>query len=104
MPVVVYIVQPGDSLYKLAQLFHTTVQDLAQVNGLSEPDLIFPGQRLRIPTGQAPAVQYYSVHRGDTLYTIAQRFGTTVSRILEYNRISNPDMIYPGQVLRLPTA
>ena len=98
---IVYIVQPGDTLYTLGKRFDTTAEKIAQLNGLSEPDRIFPGQRL-VVTGDAPAVRTYTVQRGDTLYTIAKRFGTTVAELTERNGLKNPDLIYPGQVLRLP--
>ncbi|MCL6593100.1 MAG: LysM domain-containing protein [Alicyclobacillus sp.] len=45
----------------------------------------------------------YVVQRGDTLGTIAARFGTTVEAIVRVNGIRNPDMIYKGQILRIPS-
>ena len=59
-----------------------------------------------LPTVTAPAPVpaggSYTVRRGDTLWAIARRFGTTVGRLASLNDISNPNLIYPGQVLRLP--
>ena len=50
----------------------------------------------------APAADTYTVRRGDTLWGIARRYNTTVSALASLNHIANPDLIYPGQVLRLP--
>ena len=97
---IVYIVQPGDTLYTLAKRFDTTVQRIAQNNGISDVDRIFTGQKLVVSGDVSPQWKTYRVQRGDTLYGIAERLGTTVSALLQYNRLRDPDVIYPGQILR----
>ena len=72
---------------------------LAAANGIRNPSLIYPGQVLRIPGGTAERT--YTVQPGDTLWGIAERYGTTVSALAAANGIRNPDLIYPGQVLRI---
>ncbi|MCQ4950827.1 LysM peptidoglycan-binding domain-containing protein, partial [Bittarella massiliensis (ex Durand et al. 2017)] len=76
--------------------------------GIQNPSRIYPGQVLRISAGQASAASggaiTYTVQRGDTLWAIARRFGTTVSAIASENGIQNPSRIYPGQVLRVGAA
>lgn len=96
-----YAVRRGETLWGLARRFGVTVTELVRLNGIENPDLIFVGQVLRIP-GRAPAAQTYTVQRGDTLWGIAQRFGTTVGRLVQANDIPNPNLIFPGQVLTLP--
>jgi len=95
-----YTVQFGDTLSEIAQLFGTSVDAIAQANGIENPDLIFAGQTLCVPVG--PDVRIYRVRRGDTLSGIAQRFGTTVEALVEANDIENPDLVFPGQRLLIP--
>ena len=101
MTTIVYTVEPGDTLWGIAHHFGTTVNDIARYNGLAFPDKIYPGQQIRIPSAQTQVPVWYVVRPGDTLWTIAQRYGLTVEGILQLNSIDNPDMIYPGRVLRL---
>ena len=75
---------------------------MASLNHIANPDLIYPGQVLNLPRGAAPSAGTYTVRQGDTLWGIARRYNTTVSALASLNRIANPDLIYPGQVLRLP--
>jgi spore germination protein len=100
-----YTVQPGDTLWRIAQRFGTTVEAIVQLNNISDPSLIFPGQVLLIPvTTPPPAVRQYTVQPGDTLWRIAQRFGVTIEEIVRLNNISDPNRIIPGQVLLIPAA
>lgn len=104
-----YTVQPGDTLYAIALRYGTTVQAIASANGITNPSLIRVGQTLTIPgtsgspTTPPPATgTSYTVQAGDTLYAIANRYGTTVQAIASANGISNPSLIRVGQVLRIP--
>ena len=76
---------------------------------ITNVNLIYEGQRLNVnqgivpPPPPPPSGQTYYVQRGDTLKIIAARFGTTVDTILKLNpKITNPNLIYVGQVLRIP--
>lgn len=95
-----YTVVPGDTLYAIAARYRTTVAELAALNGIVNPNLIYPGQVLQIPVFSEP-VSTYTVRSGDTLSSIASRFGTSVGELASINNLSNPNLIYPGQVLRL---
>lgn len=99
-----YIVQSGDTLSEIASKFGTTVQYLVRINGISNPNLIYPGEVLKIESSgiakqQSSENTTYTVKAGDTLSEIAEKFGTTVSKLVGLNDISNPDLIYPGQKL-----
>lgn len=96
---VTYTVKSGDTLSGIAAMFGTTYQQLAAENGITNPNLIYPGQVLRIRGGSQPV--YYTVKRGDTLSEIAVRYGTTYQRLAQLNGITNPNLIYAGQVIRI---
>ena len=98
-----YTVRQGDTLYRIAVRFHTTVWKLTQLNALPDPNRIYAGQRLCVkPNGQLPMGFLYTVQRGDTLNSIARRYGWTASYLASVNHLPNPDRIYAGQVLLIP--
>ena len=98
-----YVVQPGDTLSGIALRFDTTVSQLVRLNNIQDPDRIYPGQVLRLSGSPAPAQTIYTVQPGDTLSGIAARYGTTWQTLARLNSIPNPDRIYPGQKLRIPS-
>lgn len=99
----VYTVKRGDTLSEIAMKYGTTVQAIAQDNNISNVNLIYPGQRLvirdtcRYDCGH----RIYTVKPGDSLWTIARRYNTTIANIVRLNRIQNPRLIYPGQIFRI---
>lgn len=103
-----YTVVAGDTVWDLAKRYGTTVDVIAQANGLKNPSLIRIGQVLTIPGGTQPAAPSpapdasYTVVAGDTLYAIARTYGTTVDAIVAANSIKNPSLIRIGQVLTIP--
>ncbi len=100
MATVNYTVRPGDTLWNIAEKFDTSVNDIARYNGISDVNQIYPGQVLRIATQFPVASKWYIVRQGDTLSSIADRYNTTVERLLQLNCcIYDPNRIYPGQVL-----
>jgi len=99
-----YTVRPGDNLFRIALRFGTTIQAIVRANGIVNPRIIHVGQVLWIPSGSTGPVNptIYIVQRGDTLYSIARRFGTTVQVLAAVNGIRNPRLIYAGQRLIIP--
>jgi len=100
-----YIVQPGDILSLIARRYNTTVQAIAELNNISNPNLIYVGQRLIIPiAGDSlpSSTQIHVVQPGDTLTRIASRYGTTISAIVTANDLTNPSLIFVGQRLAIP--
>ena len=93
--------QKGDTLSGIAAKFGTTYQAIATLNGISNPNLIYPGQVLKVSSGSGNGIRTYTVKKGDTLSEIAAKFGTTYQAIAELNGISDPNLIYPGQVLKI---
>jgi spore germination protein len=100
--ITIHVVQPGDTLWAIARRRGIALDALMAANALPDPNQLVVGQAIIIPTPAVPRT--YAVQRGDTLYAIAQRFGTTVSALVAANRIPNPNLIYPGQVLTIPSA
>lgn len=99
-----YVVRSGDTLWLLAQRFNTTVDAIKSLNGLTGNNL-YIGQVLKIPTRETSGGSYfeYVVRSGDTLWLLAQRFGTTVDAIKSLNGLSGSDLSI-GQILKIPSA
>lgn len=99
----VYIVKSGDTLSKIAQKFNTTVSVLATDNNIQNVNLIYPGQQIRIKDDCKHDCGHtiYTVRRGDTLWSIARRYNTSIANIVRLNRIQNASLIYPGQMFRI---
>lgn len=96
-----HIVQYGENLSTIAVQYGTTWQELARINALVNPDIIYQGQALNVVGEQPVATSGYCVvEYGDTLSSIAAQFGTTVERLVSSNGIGNPNLIYAGQVLK----
>lgn len=96
-----YIVQSGDTLWLIAQRFGTTVDTIKRLNNLTS-DSLYIGQVLRIPVTSAEVEYFtYTVQSGDTLWLLAQRFGTTVDEIKRINNLTS-DTLDVGQQLRIP--
>ncbi len=98
----IYVVQYGDTLSEIAQEYGTTVATLASINNIQNVNLIYVGQIIKIPScSYDMSHRLYVVKRGDTLWGISRRFGVSIARIVMLNRIANPNLIYPGNVLRI---
>ena len=105
---VTYTVKAGDSLWKIANQFGVTVNDIINSNNLSSTMLQI-GQELKIPTGTTPSPPpveenyiNYTVKAGDSLWLIANRYGTTVDKIKQLNNLTSNNLSV-GQVLKVPT-
>lgn len=101
-----YTVRYGDTLGQIAASNGTTTQALQALNGLANANVIYAGQTLRISgslvaSAPARATKTYTVRYGDTLGQIAANNGTTTQALQALNGLSNPNMIYAGQTLRI---
>lgn len=104
-----YVVQSGDTLYRIALQYGVSTNALVQANGLGSAGTIYAGQVLSIPgSGQAgtPApggpTSSYTVQQGDTLFRIALRYNLAVDTLLTTNNIVRSDLVYVGQTLTIP--
>ena len=98
-----YIVQPGDSLYQLAQRFNTSVEALAEANNITESSQIYAGQSILVPAGISSYVEEYVVQPGDTLFGISKRFNTSIGILQGLNDIRDGRSIFAGQSLVVPS-
>ena len=105
-----YTVKSGDCLSKIGSNLGVNWKDIANINGISSPYIIYVGQVLKIPEEKTtPSATpsnnanstTYTVKSGDTLSGIASKFGTTYQKIAADNGITNPNIIHPGQVLKI---
>ncbi|ACL70948.1 muramidase family protein [Halothermothrix orenii] len=100
-----YTVKPGDTLWKLAQKFNTSITELVDLNNLEQYS-IYIGQKLQIPSSNAPENDnnfiYYTIQPGDILWNIAQKYDTTVEQLIELNNIKDAYDLYPGRKLLVP--
>ncbi len=93
-----YTVQRGDTLYGIAKQFGTTVNDIKRLNNLTS-NTISVGQVLRINKDTSDPTTY-TVQKGDSLYSISQRFGLSVLDLMSYNNLTSTTLQI-GQVLKL---
>ena len=98
-----YTVKSGDTLSSIGNKIGIMWQEIAYLNNIKAPYIIYPGQKLAIPgkSNQKPQQVTYTVKSGDTLSGIASRYNTTYQKIAAKNGIQNPNKIYPGQVLKI---
>lgn len=95
--------QAGDTLSGIAAKLGVSTSAISGYRS-GNPNLIYPGEVLKINGGNTapkPAGRTYTVQAGDNLSSIAARYGTTYQALAAKNGISNPDLIYPGQVLKI---
>lgn len=92
------VVEAGDTLSGIAAQFGVDLGELIRINGITEPDLIFPGMVLDLP---GEAITQCIVEPGDTLSGIGTQFGVSLERLIAVNPGIDPDLIHPGQVLNL---
>ena len=99
---ITYTVESGDTLYSIARRYNTTVDALKNINNLTDNTLSI-GQVLFIPSNNASTpTTTYTVQAGDTLYSIAQRYNTTVDAIKSLNNLTS-NTLSIGQILQIPT-
>lgn len=99
-----YIVQAGDNLYRIGLRFGISWVQIAEANGLVNPNMITVGSELKIPVntpGPAPAFSHV-VKPGETLFLISLQYGVAWPAIAEANNLTSPYVIYVGQTLQIP--
>jgi len=108
----IYYVRSGDTVWDIARAFGTTPERIRRLNKLDRKSRIYVGQKLYIREGGSSGSSYsskssssggdYVVRKGDTLWEIARRYGTTTTALRAANKMGRRSRIYPGQKLRIP--
>lgn len=107
LPESTYIVKKGDSLYSIANKYNTTVDELKRINNLTS-NILSIGQILKLPSDKVSDVEKeentisYTVQKGDSLYSIARKYSTTIDKIKDLNNLTT-NLLSIGQVLLIPT-
>ena len=96
-----YVVQKGDTLYSIARKFNTTVDNLKSLNNITTDSLAI-GQILKIPGEENITENTYAVKKGDSLYSIARAYNTTVDKLKDINNLTSNNLSI-GQILKLPS-
>ncbi len=107
LPESTYIVKKGDSLYSIANKYNTTVDELKRINNLTS-NILSIGQVLKLPSDKVSDIEKeentisYTVQKGDSLYSIARKYSTTIDKIKDLNNLTT-NLLSIGQVLLIPT-
>jgi LysM repeat protein len=107
------VVKPGETLSEIAERYGTTVQRLMQLNNLQTPQDLWAGSRIQVPgassssagvPGRSSGTGNYTVKSGETLSEIAERYGTTVQRLMQLNNLQTPQDLWAGSRIQVPGA
>ena len=107
LPESTYTVKKGDSLYSIANKYNTTAEELKRINNLTSNTLSI-GQVLKLPSDKSNKIEQekntitYTVQKGDSLYSIARKYSTTIDKIKDLNNLTT-NLLSIGQVLLIPT-
>jgi LysM repeat protein len=107
LPESTYIVKKGDSLYSIANKYNTTIDELKRINNLTS-NILSIGQVLKLPSDKVSDIEKeentisYTVQKGDSLYSIARKYSTTIDKIKDLNNLTT-NLLSIGQVLLIPT-
>lgn len=96
----VYTVKSGDTLWNIAKKFNISVNDLKNENNLTN-NFLSIGQKLIIPSKKTQGENVYTVKSGDTLYSIARKYGITMNELIEFNNLDST-LLSIGQTLKIP--
>lgn len=109
--IITYLVQPGNTLSQIALHYGTTISEIAGLNSIPNPNLIYVGQVLKIditnPISIITSDTYetnhilYTIQYGDTLTSISEKYHVSIRSIVALNAIQNPNLIYAGERLRI---
>ncbi len=109
---IVYVVQPGENLFRIGLRYGLTAQQIASANHLGNVSQVYAGQRLTIPSvgaASAPAYSpastarsYHVIGSGENLFRVALRYGVSVQALAAANNITNASQVYVGQRLLIP--
>lgn len=98
----VYQVQSGDTIERIADLFHTNTDTIRRLNGITGNVMLRPGSFLIVPVEEDNLFDTYIVQKGDNMYALARTYNVDYDMLLELNGLDADDYIYPGQEILIP--
>lgn len=98
---ITHVVKKNETLGGIAKKYGVSTSALQVVNSITNPNLLFVGKKLKIPSGNVKQINYV-IQKGDSLGSISSRFGVKLSTLVELNNISRPDLIRIGQKIIIP--
>jgi len=103
----IYTISQGETINEIAKRFATSAFEITKLNDIRDPDLLYEGQEIKIPTQTQKLIlkdkKTHSIKAGETIGSIAALYKIKKESIIKYNQITNPDNIFPGQKLIIPT-
>jgi LysM repeat protein len=99
-----HTVRKGETISSIAKKYAVSIDNILKANRLRSTDTIYPGQKLTIAAGAAStrSVEYHTVRKGETITSIARRYGVAVTSVLHENGLGSRSKIYPGQKIKVP--
>ena len=106
---ITYTVKKGDTLSEIAKAYGVEILHIIELNKIENPNLIYPGEKLRITESNSQKLNEYNpkndityvVRSGDTLWNISRKFRVSVNFLVQKNNIRNKNLIFPGQIIRI---
>ena len=99
-----YVVSPGDSIESIAQKYNVTPSELYQINSFLNPNMqLEVGQRIIVPIPKTQNFKYYTIQKGDSLYSVASKNNINPNDLAMLNGLKSDDYLYPGQIILVPS-
>ena len=98
----IYQILPNDTIVSIAGKFNTSIDEIRRINGMNLNSMLAPGEYIVVPNVGNDIYIRYVVSKGDNLYLIAQKNGTTVPTLVAINGLEDSAFIYPGQEILIP--
>lgn len=97
-----YLIRYGDTLTKIAKKFNTNESIIMELNNIPFPDMIREGKEIIVPIKKEQYFEYYTIEKGDNLYSIARRYNINPDLLAILNGLDSDDYIYPNQQILIP--
>jgi LysM repeat protein len=97
-----YLIRYGDTLSSIAKKFNTQENVILELNNIPFPDMIREGKEIIVPIKKEKYFEYYTIEKGDNLYSIAKRYNINPDLLAILNGLNSDDYIYPNQQILIP--
>ena len=97
-----YLIRYGDTLSTIAEKFNTEERTIMELNNIPFPDMVREGKEIIVPINKEKYFEYYTIEKGDSLYSIARRYNINPDLLAILNGLNSDDYIYPEQEILIP--